>query len=69
MIASTKDPIRKADGTIIGWMETATNGDAQIRDFYGTILGFYYVNGNYTVDFNLKRKWQGNTLGLLLSNN
>ena len=38
---SNKEPVRNFYGKIIGWIETANNGDKILRDFYGKILGKY----------------------------
>lgn len=36
---------------IVGYIDTAPNGDRTVRDFYGKILGYYTKQNNYTKDF------------------
>lgn len=66
MIAKTKSPIREFSGRIIGWLEEDKDGNQQLRDFYGRILGTYEKKRNQTRDFYGRILGQGNTLSMLL---
>ena len=62
----SKEPIREFGGKIMGFIETDKDGNQQVRDFYGRILGTYDKKMNVTRDFYGRILTQGNTvLGLL----
>lgn len=62
----SKEPIREFNGKIMGWLETDRDGNQQVRDFYGKVLGTFDKRMNVTRDFYGKILTQGNTcLGLL----
>ena len=48
---ATKEPIKDWQGKILGFMETESNGNKVLRDFYGRILGKYDKSLNVTRDF------------------
>ena len=48
---ATKEPIKDWQGKILGFVETESNGNKVLRDFYGRILGKYDKNSNVTRDF------------------
>lgn len=66
MIAISKEPIRQFGGKIIGWIETDKDGNQQIRDFYGRILGKYDKSLNVTRDFYGRILTKGNTVAGLV---
>ena len=69
MIPITKEPIRKLGGAIIGYVETDKQGNKQVRDFYGKILGYYDKKTNTTRDFYGRIISQGDTvIGFLYKN-
>lgn len=51
MIPVSKETIRQFNGAIIGYVETDKQGNKQVRDFYGRILGYYDKKTNTTRDF------------------
>ena len=53
-------------GSIIGYIDTDSSGDAKATDFYGTILGFYKKGSNVTTDFYGKILYKGNCLSSLI---
>ena len=46
-----REAIRKFNGTIIGYIETSSNGDKTVTNFMGKILGYYRKSSNHTTDF------------------
>lgn len=66
MIAISKEPIRQFGGKIIGWIETDKDGNQQVRDFYGKILGKYDKSLNVTRDFYGRILTKGNTVAGLV---
>lgn len=66
MIAISKEPIREFSGKIIGWIETDKDGNQQVRDFYGKILGKYDKSLNVTRDFYGRILTRGNTVAGLV---
>lgn len=62
----SKEPIRQFGGKIIGYLETDKEGNQQVRNFYGQILGSYDKKCNCTRDFYGRKVTEGNTvLGFL----
>lgn len=62
----SKEPIREFNGKIIGFIETDKDGNQQVRNFLGNIVGSYDKKFNVTRDFYGKIVTQGNTvIGLL----
>ena len=51
MIAVSKVPVRDISGRIIGFIETDKDGNKQVRNFYGRILGTYDKRIDVTRDF------------------
>ena len=66
MIAISKEPIKEFGGKIIGWIETDKDGNQQVRDFYGKILGKYDKSLNVTSDFYGRILTRGNTVAGLV---
>ena len=65
----SKEPVREFNGKIMGFIETDRDGNQQVRDFYGRILGTFDKKMNVTRDFYGIILTQGNTvLGLLYKN-
>lgn len=62
----SKVPIREFSGKIKGWLETDKDGNKQVRDFSGRILGTYDKKFDVTREFSGKILSQGDTVvGLL----
>ena len=62
----SKEPVREFNGKIMGFIETDRQGNQQVRDFYGRILGTYDKKMDVTRDFQGSILTRGNTvLGLL----
>ena len=62
----SKDAIREFSGKIIGWVETDSSGNKQVRDFSGRILGTYDKRFDVTREFSGRIISQGDTsIGLL----
>lgn len=69
MQAISKEPIRQQSGKIIGFIETDKDGNQQVRDFAGRILGYYDKKTNTSRDFYGRPKTRGNTIiGFLYKN-
>lgn len=66
MIPVSKQTIRKFNGAILGYVETDKNGDKQVRDFYGRILGYYDKKTDTTRDFYGRILSNGDTVSGLL---
>ena len=65
----SKEPVREFNGKIMGFIETDKDGNQQVRDFYGRILGTFDKKMNVTRDFHGRFLTRGNTvLGLLYKN-
>lgn len=63
---ATKEPIKDWQGKILGFMETESNGNKVLRDFYGRILGKYDKSLNVTRDFYGRQVGKGDLLMTLL---
>ena len=61
-----RETIRTWGGTIIGYLDTESNGDVTARDFSGTILGYYRKGRNMTTDFSGTGLYQGNCASALI---
>ena len=62
----SKEPVREFNGKIMGFIETDRDGNQQVRDFYGRILGTYDKKMNVTRDLYGRILTRGNTvLGLI----
>ena len=64
-----KETISLWGGTIIGYIETDSNGDAKATDWFGKILGFYKKKNNTTTDWFGKILYKGNCLSSLIVDN
>lgn len=69
MYVKTKVPIREFSGRILGWIEDDGQGNQQIRDFVGHILGSYRKSEDKTRDFYGRIIGSGNLLTMLLTPN
>lgn len=65
----SKVPIRAFGGKILGFLETDAQGNQQVREFNGKILGNYDKHCNVTRDFGGRIVSQGNTVIGFLYNN
>ncbi len=63
---ATKEPIKDWQGKILGFMETESNGNKVLRDFYGRILGKYDKSLDVTRDFYGRQVGKGDVLMTLL---
>ena len=63
---ATKEPIKDWQGKILGFMETESNGNKVLRDFYGRILGKYDQSLDVTRDFYGRQVGKGDVLMTLL---
>ena len=63
---ATKEPIKDWQGKILGFMETESNGNKVLRDFYGRILGKYDKSLDVTRDFYGRQVGKGDALMTLL---
>lgn len=62
-----KETIKDFYGTILGYVETDSQGNKTIRDFYGTIKGYYDAKQNVTKDFYGRIIAHGDCTGMLLN--
>lgn len=58
--------MREANGMIIGYVETLSNGDTKVTDFSNRQLGGYKKNQDVTVDFGGKILFRGNMSAALI---
>ena len=63
---ATKEPIKDWQGKFLGFMETESNGNKVLRDFYGRILGKYDKSLDVTRDFYGRQVGKGDVLMTLL---
>ena len=62
----SRTAIRDFNGKIIAWIVCKDNGDQEITEFFGKILGRYVSSSNMTHDFYGKILGQGNILTTLI---
>ena len=60
------DTNREWNGSIIGTIETNSNGDKIVRSWGGKILGYYDHSQNYTKDFSGTILYHGDMASALL---
>lgn len=63
----TEETLRDFYGKIIGYIETAPNGNKTLRNFYRQILGRYDKSSNTTRDFYGRIVARGDQLMMLLN--
>lgn len=63
---ATKEPVKDWQGKILGFVETESNGNKVLCDFYGRILGKYDKSLNVTRDFYGRQVGKGDVLMTLL---
>lgn len=63
---AAKEPVKDWQGKILGFVETESNGNKVLRDFYGRILGKYDKSLNVTRDFYGRQVGKGDVLMTLL---
>lgn len=63
---ATKEPIKDWQGKILGFIETESNDNKVLRDFYGCILGKYDKSLDVTRDFYGRQVGKGDVLMTLL---
>jgi len=61
-----KQAIREFSGVIIGYIDTASNGDKTVTNYYGKILGYYKKSYDHTTDFYGKILYHGDMAAALL---
>jgi len=61
MNAVSREPVREFGGKIIGWVETDTQGNQEVRNFNGTIIARYDARIKITRDFYGRELTKGNT--------
>ena len=61
-----EETIRTFSGMIIGKIKTLPNGDKEVRDFPGRILGYYRKTRDVTTDFCGKVLYRGDMSAALL---
>lgn len=61
-----KEPIKDWQGKVLGFVETESNGNKTLRDFYGRILGKYDKGRDVTCDFYGRQVGKGDLLMTLL---
>lgn len=61
--------MRTREGQILGWLETEPNGDVKATDYWGTILGWYRKQQDYTCDYWGTIVMRGNAAISLVINN
>lgn len=61
-----REPIKDWTGKILGFVETDSNGNKVLKDFYGRILGKYNKRLDVTQDFYGRKVGSGDILMTLL---
>lgn len=61
-----KEILRNFSGQIIGYIEISPNGDQELKNYSGKILGRYVSNRNITQNWSGTILSYGNTLSMLL---
>ena len=64
-----KIAIQDWTGKTLGYVQTSSNGDKTVSNFYGVILGYYRKNQNITTDFYGRMISRGDTAVGLISLN
>ena len=62
----SKEPVREFNGKIMGFIETDRDGNQQVRDFYGRILGTFDKKMNVTRDFYGRIVAQGDQSAMMI---
>ena len=60
-----KEDIKYYYGKIIGYVETMSNNDKRVTDFYGRLLGYYRKYDNTTRDFYNRVVARGDNVAML----
>lgn len=60
-----KQTIRDFQGRIRGYVNTDEQGNKTVTNFYGVILGYYFVNDDTTRDFYHRIIARGDQTGML----
>lgn len=63
------EPIREFSGKIIAWEERKPNGDIVVRNFIGTIIGWYDAGCDVTREFGGKVVAKGDAHGMFIGRN
>lgn len=61
-----EETIRTFSGQTIGYIRTLSNGDKEVRNFTGKILGFYRKSRDVTTDFAGQILYRGDMSAALL---
>ena len=61
-----QETIRSVSGQTIGTITTLSNGDKEVKDFYGRILGYYRKSQDATIDFYGRILYRGDMASALL---
>ncbi len=61
-----QETIRTISGQTIGTITTLSNGDKEVKDFYGRVLGYYRKSQDATIDFYGKILYRGDMSAALL---
>ena len=61
-----KETIAEYSGRVIGTIETDSSGNKTVRNFSGTILGYYKKSMNATTDYTGKILYRGDASAALL---
>lgn len=63
----SSERIKDWRGRILGSIESYSNGDKVVKDFYGRIKGRYKKNANVTTDFYGRKIAKGDQCSMLLN--
>jgi len=61
-----RETIREFNGSIIGYIDTESNGDKTVKDFSGRILGYYRRSSDTTTNFSGRILYRGDMSAALL---
>ena len=63
-----RETIKNFSGSILGYLDTESNGDVVAKDSSGRIVGYYRKSNNATTDFSGRILYYGNCAVALIIN-
>lgn len=63
---SSRETIKEYSGTILGYIDTESNGDKTVKSYSGQILGYYRKSSDTTVTYSGRILYRGDMSAALL---